>query len=135
MSKCYDNRNYIQLKAESAPDPIRAFASSVHKANLDNHTLCDLFRSEYSFGLSPPGDRVLAFQRAGCLTWTHAGGRVAARGGGCASIPVVLVSTPSSPVVADLDTTATWTLSASQPLSGMPTKVYSRHCVPTLTAR
>ncbi|GAA4673124.1 hypothetical protein [Phytohabitans rumicis] len=133
MTKSYDNRNFIQLVAESAPDPIPAMGS-VHKAVLDNHTGCDLFDATFSFALTPPGDQILAFGQAGCSTWSHRGGRVAARCGVPASVGVVLVNPPPSPVVADLDTTVTWTLSASQPLSGHPAKVYSRHCVPTLTA-
>jgi hypothetical protein len=133
MNPCHDNRNFIQLIAESQPDPMLPTGSN-HTATLDNRTGQDLYDAQVTIGIPAPAGSLIALNSPGCAAWSHRWGCVPGQSTSVAQATVVRVNAPAAITREDITTTVTWTLNASQPLTnGHPTKVFTRHCPCTLT--
>ncbi|MFF5076550.1 hypothetical protein ACFY36_05835 [Actinoplanes sp. NPDC000266] len=128
MSHCHDSYLYVQLFAECTPDPIASNVNSTHRVVLDNHRGLDLFDVTVTVTLPPPSDNALALGPGGG-PWTHQLGSVRKRGSAGAGVKVINLARQPAPFTAEVHTTATWTVSASQPLAnGVPAPVESLDC-------
>jgi hypothetical protein len=139
MNRCSDDRDRIQLVGECRPDPIDEQRGSRHTATLDNNTNRDLYDTRVTIAVLMTARRTIALNPPGCATgcamWDLEWGPVpGGLGNSTPPIKVVLANRPPALVRENIDTTVTWTLSASQPLvPAAPAKVFMRTCFCSLT--
>jgi hypothetical protein len=129
---CTDHRSLIQLVAENKPDPIQA-SGSTHTATLENHTGQDLFDACATIGVSASAGTMIALGASGGATCNHRWGQVPGGKRSSLPVPVLLTNRPPALVRDHVSATVTWTLSASQPQNGLPSKTYKRRCHCALT--